>query len=182
MTYPMAFSTVFNLYRLLFSIKKEIYKGNALMLLFALTGKKKVSILLADDDDDDRDIFIQVMKEISEGADIKSAKTGLEVLELLNGSAYRPDVIFLDLNMPVMGGYECLKQLKADKELKRIPIIIYSTSSNQLHIQETFDSGANLYIPKPDSYTGLRKMAQQVLSLNLNEYINPVRDKFLLRF
>lgn len=182
MTYPMAFSTVFNLYRLLFSIKKDIYKGNALMLLFALSGKRKIGILLADDDADDTDIFIQVMKEISEEVDIKSAKNGLEVLELLNKTEYRPDIIFLDLNMPVMGGYECLKQLKADKELKRIPVIIYSTSSNHQHIQETFDSGANLYIPKPDSYTGLRKMAQQVLALNLDEYLNPGRDKFLLRF
>lgn len=182
MTYPLAFSTVFNIYKLLFSIKKEVYKGNALMVLLALTGKKKVNILLADDDADDRDIFTQVMKEASQDVTIATAKNGLEVLDILNKSDYRPDIIFLDLNMPVMGGYDCLKELKSNVALRDIPVIIYSTSSNQLHVQETFDSGANLYIPKPDSYTGLQKMAQKILALNFNELLVPVRDKFLLRF
>lgn len=181
MTYPLALSSIYNLYRLFFNLKKEIYSGNALMILLAIGGKKTVDILLADDDADDRDLFIQVMKEASPEVNITTAVNGEDVLKQL-GTGYRPDIIFLDLNMPVMGGYECLKEIKARKELKGIPVVIYSTSSSQEHVKETFEQGANLYIAKPDSYTGLQKMAKKVLTLNWSERLNPAKESFLLKF
>jgi CheY-like chemotaxis protein len=156
--------------------------GNALMILFAITMKKPVNILLADDDDDDRDIFIEIMKEISPEVIIKIARNGEDVFTVLSEPGYRPDIIFLDLNMPIKGGYECLKEIRATDNLKNIPVVIYSTSTKDEHIEETYLSGANLYIPKPDSYSGLHKMATQVLALNWNDGSIPSRDKYLLNF
>jgi len=156
--------------------------GNALMVFFAITMKKSVNILLADDDDDDRDIFIEIMREISPEVSIREARNGAEVFVVLSEPNYKPDIIFLDLNMPIKGGYECLKEIRATDGINHIPVIIYSTSTKSEHIEETYQSGANLYIPKPDSYKGIHRMATQVLSLNWEEQHNPKRDKFLWNF
>ena len=168
--------------RLFYAVKQKVYSPKALMILLSLVGKGPISILLADDDEDDRDIFIQVMQEISSNVHITVARNGQDALDILNRAETLPDIIFLDLNMPIMGGAACLKELKANPKLKHIPVFIYSTSSNREHVEETFNYGANLYIPKPESYTGLRKMAKSILALNPEDYASPNRENFLLKF
>jgi len=137
---------------------------------------------LADDDDDDQDIFIKVMAEASAEILVSTAKNGKEVLTMLNGAETLPDLIFLDLNMPVMGGLACLKEIRANYRYNSILVFIYSTSYNEIHVEESFADGANLYIPKPDSYLGLRKMAKFILSLNFKNFATPNRKEFLLKF
>lgn len=180
--YTAAHTENYTLSRLFFSLRQRLYSSRAIMVLLSLATKENIHLLLADDDDEDRDIFVTVMSEISDRVKVIQARNGKQVLDILNSAETLPDIIFLDLNMPLMGGADCLKALKANPRFKKIPVFIYSTSSTKEHVDETFLGGANLYIPKPESYTALRKMAQFVLGFNPSNYTRPKRDDFLIRF
>ena len=87
-----------------------------------------ISIILIDDDEDDRDIFFQALMEIDPSIQFTGFENGMEAFKLLNDSAtLLPDLIFLDLNMPCMNGFECLKKIRENRRLNNTPVIIYST-------------------------------------------------------
>src|SRR5688500_2830070 len=88
-------------------------------------------VFLIDDDQDDREIFQESLLSLKTAVRYEEARHGLEALEKLKTEDFqKPDLIFLDFNMPVMDGREFLKRIKQDAALKDIPVIIYSTSSN----------------------------------------------------
>lgn len=100
------------------------------------------TIYLADDDADDRMLFEEALKEVTHSSKLTTAKDGEHLMEILNDSPPgNPDVIFLDLNMPLKNGFECLKQIKASDQFKDIPVIVYSTSCQQESIQKCMTRG-----------------------------------------
>ena len=113
---------------------------------------------LVDDDADDISIFKEVLQDINPGIDFMSAGDGHEALTALKMQHNNPDVIFLDLNMPRMGGKECLVALKKDARLKNIPVIMYTTSSQSKDIEETMLKGAVCFITKPTNLKELRSI------------------------
>lgn len=113
------------LHRLFYSIHQKAYSTRALMILLSLASKGSLRILLADDDEDDRDIFINVLTEVSDSVHITVARNGQDALDTLSTTNELPDIIFLDLNMPVMGGADCLRMLKANPRL-RIYLFLYT--------------------------------------------------------
>ncbi|MEO8760502.1 MAG: response regulator [Bacteroidia bacterium] len=106
------------------------------------------TIMIIDDDEDDRFFFCSAVKEINPAYICQEAKNGKEALEILRDTVKLPDFIFLDINMPVMGGKECLAELKMDDKLKHIPVIMYTTSSFQTDIEFTRQLGAADYFIK----------------------------------
>lgn len=133
---------------------------------------KSPVILLADDDEDDRDLFARAIQEIDSSASCYLVKNGLEVIELLpKQEIKKPDLIFLDVNMPVMDGWECLKELKENNEYKDTPVVIYSTTSQDHHVEKAISLGAVCLITKPDSFKKIKEILTEVIS-------NPV-DKLL---
>jgi CheY-like chemotaxis protein len=105
-------------------------------------------LMIVDDDEDDRAFFIDAIREINPCYDYFTAKNGLDALDQLRNMSRLPDFIFLDVNMPVMNGRECLKELKKDVKLKNIPVIIYSSSSFNQHIDFTDLQGVAHFLPK----------------------------------
>src|SRR5688500_13365534 len=86
-------------------------------------------VMIIDDDVDDRDFFCEALYEIDESIKCVCAKNGHDALRLLNESTNAlPDYIFLDLNMPRLGGIQCLTALKKSEKLSDIPVVIFSTS------------------------------------------------------
>jgi CheY-like chemotaxis protein len=106
------------------------------------------TIMIIDDDDDDRFFFCSAVKKINSSYICQEAKNGKEALEILRDTIKLPDFIFLDINMPIMGGKECLAELKKDDNLKHIPVIMYTTSSFQIDIETTRQLGAADYFIK----------------------------------
>ncbi len=86
-------------------------------------------LMIVDDDKDDRFFFRSAIRKNNPTFECIEAENGVDALEQLRKAEQLPDFIFLDLNMPKMDGRECLKELKKDKTLKKIPVIIYSTST-----------------------------------------------------
>lgn len=124
---------------------------------------KSITILMADDDEDDRLMAEEALKEAKLLNPVKFVKDGEELLDYLyqrgeysNGnSAPRPGLILLDLNMPRKDGREALREIKADPELKQIPIVVLTTSVAEEDIYRTYDLGVNSYITKPVAFEGL---------------------------
>ena len=145
-------------------------------------GSNAIMIIIADDDSDDRLLFTEAISEINTTIQIQSVDGGLPLMQLLTAAnAALPDIIFLDLNMPGKNGKECLKEIKNNLRLKDVPVIIYSTSATTKDINDTHTAGANLYIRKPNTFTGLIEVIKKVFSLDLEQFTStPAKNNFVL--
>lgn len=142
-----------------------------------------IHIILADDDEDDRLFFTDAFSELKINTKVNTYNDGVELMNYLNSDdAILPQVLFLDLNMPKKNGIECLHEIKSNSKFEDIAIAIYSTSSSEEHIEETFVSGANIYIKKPNDFESLKKILSDVVAINWQYYTSGLnKDNFLLR-
>ena len=124
---------------------------------------KMITILLAEDDPDDRQLTEDALAECRLANDIHFVEDGEQLLDyLLRRGQYTvmakdplPGLILLDLNMPRKDGREALKEIKAHPDLRRIPIIVLTTSKAEEDILRTYDLGVNSYITKPVTFASL---------------------------
>lgn len=142
----------------------------------------QLHIMLADDDEDDRLFFQEAFEEVKINYRISTFNDGEQLMAHLNETSNPlPDIIFLDLNMPRKSGIECLKEIRANERLKKISVAIYSTSSSEQDIEDTFVSGANVYIRKPNDFNMLKKILSDVVHINwqyITDGLN--KDSFIL--
>jgi CheY-like chemotaxis protein len=145
--------------------------------------KDYIHIILADDDEDDRMLFTDAFGELRINTKVNTFNDGVELMDYLNATdSILPNVLFLDLNMPKKNGIECLHEIKQNDRFKDIAIAIFSTSSSEEHIEETFVYGANIYIKKPSDFTTLKKVLSDVVTINWQYHTSGLnRDNFLLR-
>jgi CheY-like chemotaxis protein len=121
-------------------------------------------ILLVDDDDDDKFIFKESLEKVCPEVKCITAENGRDCLDKISKQEIIPLFIFLDINMPIMNGFECLKELKKDKNYATIPVIIYSTSDD-IKTQELAEQlGASRFLPKPASHKELEKYLKLIFS------------------
>lgn len=126
-------------------------------------------IFVVDDDQDDLMLFQDAMNEIDPTIRIETAGNGVDALKKLNGELQEePDYIFIDLNMPLMNGVQCLQEIKKNPAFTHIPVIIYSTSSYERDIMQTINNGAFHYIVKPFSFQELCDKLRRVLTMPRN--------------
>jgi CheY-like chemotaxis protein len=123
-------------------------------------------ILLVDDDQDDQEIFLTAMQALSRHSDYTAVSSAEMALKQLAAGEIVADLIFLDLNMPIMSGQQFLYQIKAHDKLKEIPVIILSTSSRAETIKEVKRLGAHDFITKPDRFDVLKKMLDSIIGGN----------------
>ncbi|MEO6668317.1 MAG: response regulator [Ferruginibacter sp.] len=118
-------------------------------------------ILLVDDDADDQLYFVDAIAEINPSIECKIVNNGLEALQELEIlPAF--DFIFLDLNMPIMNGFECLGSLKKVDQYKDIPVVIFTTSKNPYDIERTKELGADWFFTKPTNFSILCDKLKQI--------------------
>ena len=122
-----------------------------------------ITILMADDDEDDIELTSDALKESRLANGFKSVADGVELLDYLHqrgdyahlAGNPQPGLILIDLNMPRMDGREALEQIKADPELRKIPVVVLTTSKSEEDIFRTYDLGVNSFIVKPVTFTEL---------------------------
>jgi CheY-like chemotaxis protein len=127
-----------------------------------------IRILLADDDADDRQFFSEAIEELGINHTIKLFSGGLDLMNHLASidiSEPTADLLFLDLNMPCKTGLDCLREIRNDPKFDTLSIAIYSTSSSEKDIEETFLCGSNVYIKKPNDFSKLKKAIADALSM-----------------
>ncbi len=120
-------------------------------------------LFLVDDDTDDHEIFRTALDDIDPLISCSIAFNGRDALEKLRAKEVLPDAIFLDLNMPIMGGKEFLELFKKEEALNAIPVYIMSTSSDAFAIDEMKRMGAVDYIIKPSQFSELVRVLKKVL-------------------
>ena len=141
-----------------------------------------IKLILADDDIDDRFFFKDSLSKIPIDTSLTTVSNGVELMTLLLSSeGDLPDVVFLDLNMPMKSGFECLTEIKAHERFQSLPIIIYSTSMNEPVVNSLFEQGAFHYIRKPGEYSKLKEVIFKGLSSLANTSKKPTKDNFVIQ-
>ncbi|MGE5343585.1 MAG: response regulator [Candidatus Omnitrophota bacterium] len=124
---------------------------------------KSITILLADDDPEDRQMILEAFNENRLANNFHSVEDGEELMDYLYYrdkyvdpmNAPRPGLILLDLNMPRKSGQEALAEIKKDPELKRIPVVVLTTSKMEEDVIRSYDLGVSGFIIKPVTFSGL---------------------------
>jgi CheY-like chemotaxis protein len=136
-----------------------------------MTSQPKIStILMAEDDSDDRLLAQDALKECGMPMDLRFVEDGVELMDYLHRrnkysqgvSAPRPSLILLDLNMPRKDGREALKEIRADPALRRIPVVVLTTSTADTDVGKMYDLGANSFISKPIAFDSLVSLMKTV--------------------
>jgi CheY-like chemotaxis protein len=127
--------------------------------------KSPERIMLIDDDPDDQLFFRDAIQIISPGLSCELASSCQEAFRQLEVPP-PPDLIFMDLNMPVMNGFDCLVYLKNQNNYKHIPVIIFTTSKNVNDINKTKQLGAKWFLTKPDDFNVLCRKLDQIIQEN----------------
>lgn len=138
-------------------------------------------LLVAEDSDEDFAVFQRFMKRLNVQIPIYRCSDGDEVLDFLyqegdyqgKPEILRPSVILLDLNLPGLDGRELLKKIKQDESFRKIPIVVFTTSSNPEDVELCYQRGANGYLIKPVGTPELQKTLQSFVGFWLEANIPP---------
>jgi len=141
----------------------------------------QLSILLADDDTDDCLFFKDAVKELSQTTQLTAVHDGEQLMNyLFENSENLPNVLFLDLNMPRKNGLECLSEIKRNKKLNNLPVVIFSTSYSQDTISILFKIGAHVYIHKPNDFDKLKQVIQHGITMAGERIFRKNQIKYIL--
>ena len=118
--------------------------------------------LLIDDDKDDQEIFLMALNAISPSVRCEFANDGIYALDELKNNGFRPNIIFIDINMPRMNGIQCLTEIKKVSKLQHIPAYMYSTSYESAIVEECLRIGATGFLKKAIRIEDLQKQLSQI--------------------
>ena len=128
------------------------------------------SIYLIDDDLDDIELFRDALEEVAPTVSFRFANGAHEAVETLTGKkSSLPDLIFLDISMPVFSGLQCLASFKKDQKLKDVPVIMYTTSSQEREIRLARELGAIAFVTKPNDFRLLKRILTVVLDTPIEQ-------------
>jgi len=127
---------------------------------------RAIDILLVEDSQDDIELTLRAFRKNNLGNNIHIARDGEEALEFLRrveeGSAPLPGLILLDIKLPGVDGIEVLRYIKSRRTLRRIPVVMLTTSKNDRDIETCYDLGANSYIVKPVSFRDFMETVKNI--------------------
>lgn len=146
------------------------------------TGKKQVKVLLAEDNSDDKELFTDAIEQSAADVEVKTVDNGQQLVDVLKDpDEPNPDIIFADINMPYKNGIEAVAEIKADEELKDIPVVMLSTSDNPRSIEKSYQAGADIYMQKPNSFTNFVILLRKILSFHwAGQLLRSAWDRFFV--
>ena len=134
---------------------------------------------MADDDKDEFFILQEAAQKACENLKVSYAANWIELLRSILKTL--PDILFLDLNMPVKSGLECLQQLREERKYDDLPIIIYSTTTSRNDIDKAYKNGANYFVVKPNAIEDISTMIKKICSLDKQFLLSiPPREEFVI--
>lgn len=139
---------------------------------------KIYQILLCDDDGDEVIFFDSAFKKLNINAQLQWFERGQDLIDHLKRTSSLPDLIFLDLNIPIKNGLECLSEIKSYDQFRSIPVVIHSTSNQTRDIETAYSKGASLYVNKMYTDTALQNTLQSIFRMDRRQLLNPEKAAF----
>ena len=136
-------------------------------------------IFYADDDLEDQQLFRDALSEINASLDLYIQNDGQELIEQLKNPPPKPQIVFLDLNMPRKNGLQALQELRQLKDLRDLPVVIFTTSDDQNVIKKARDFGASIFITKPAFFSSYKKIIYHCLTIDW-QHFKPSDQSFVL--
>lgn len=133
--------------------------------------KRELTVFYTDDDQEDLEFFREIMDIIDDSVIVHTQNTGEQLLNLLNNPPPTPHLIFLDINMPGMNGFEILKLVRKIENHEQLPVVMFSTSDDEVAIQKSRELGANYYVKKSSVFDQLKKSIEHALQMNWGAFI-----------
>lgn len=131
---------------------------------------RQIDIFYADDDEDDLMFFKEAAEKISSDSqseiNVHLHRNGERLIESIKKNKPDNGVVFLDINMPFKSGFQLLEEIRNEPGIKKFPVIMYSTSSNQDNVEKSRDLGANFYVIKPYEFAHLVKLLHTFIQVN----------------
>ncbi|MBD2703328.1 response regulator [Spirosoma sp. BT702] len=124
--------------------------------------KTTFNVLIVEDDEDDQFLMKTAFETDSNRYDIRFVSDGTQVLANLDGTDFLPDIVLLDLNMPLIDGFEVLTNLRGSKAYRYVPVLILTTSDNEADVIRAYELGANTFLTKPNGHQQLIELAAQI--------------------
>lgn len=142
-----------------------------------------ISVLLVEDNPADADLTREAFDANNQQVDLSVVLDGVEALDFLykragHADAVEPDLVLLDLNLPRKNGREVLAEIKATERLRKIPVVVLSSSSDLGDILQSYDLGANCYISKPVDFDGFRSTMRSLKSFWFSTARLPGRGRY----
>lgn len=139
------------------------------------------TLFYAEDDEDDVFLFQSILNDMDIKHELVVAENGEELMYYLNNPPPSPNVVFIDLNMPVKNGMDSLKEIRGDVKLGKVPVVILSTSSDAAAIEKAKRLGADMYIVKPTNYGKMKEFLRECLDIDWLNFRNDPYKIFLIQ-
>ena len=133
------------------------------------------TVFIADDDSDDLLLFKDALESVDSSIKLEDVKNGVDLLNLL--SNIKPDLLFLDLDMPGKNGLECLIEIRKNDQYQFLPIVVFSSTTRPSNIETAYELGADLFFIKPANYNDLTSSITAILALNWS-HPTQVKDQY----
>jgi CheY-like chemotaxis protein len=133
------------------------------------------SIILADDERNDHDFFRDALRDIHHSIRLSVVDDGAELLLTLQH--YLPDMLFLDLDMPIKNGLECLREIRNNPTTEDLPVVVFSSTTRSVNIDTAYAMGADLFFIKPSTFSDLKSALLALLSLDWH-HPHEVREQY----
>lgn len=133
--------------------------------------KNELTIFYTDDDQEDVEFFREIVSDIDDSWNVVTQSGGEQLLHALDNPPPHPYVVFLDINMPGMTGFDVLKELRKNRQHKELPVVMFSTSKDIAAIEKSRLLGATYYMPKSGMFDQLKKSIEHVLGINWPSFI-----------
>lgn len=138
-----------------------------------MSNNQEIMVMLADDDKDDQFFFKHAIARLGVPVQVLTANNGLDLIEYLKcPNNPVPHLIFLDINMPILNGLECLPLIRKIQTCCNLPVVIYSTTSEKEEVEEALKRGANTCITKPYEIATPKEILNKILMSNQDYFFN----------
>ena len=135
------------------------------------------TIFIADDDSDDLLLFQEALGSVDPTIKLEPVTNGIELLSLLNH--LKPDLLFLDLDMPGKNGLECLVAIRKNPLYQHLPVIVFSSTTRPANIETAYEMGADLFFIKPANFNDLTSSIKAIIRLNWTDPAH-VKEQYLI--
>jgi CheY-like chemotaxis protein len=139
---------------------------------------QNLTVFYTDDDPEDLEFFKEVTEAISNNVNVVTLENGKQLIDALRNPPPSPQLLFLDINMPGLNGFDVLEKLRKEDNFTNLPIIMFSTSSDDRTIDRSRDLGASFFVPKSGHFPSLKKSIEYALKMDWANF-EPNADNFV---